>query len=59
MHITDWYPTFMRLAGSDASREGLDGFDQWDTIRQVFIELYIIYMSHVFLLSNARSISII
>ena len=33
IHISDWYPTLLHLAGSNASRAGLDGYNQWDTIR--------------------------
>ena len=33
MHISDWYPTLLHLAGSNASTEHLDGYNQWDTIR--------------------------
>lgn len=32
-HITDWYPTFVRLAGGSVANLDLDGFDMWDTIR--------------------------
>jgi len=32
MHITDWYPTLLHIAGSNASTQHLDGFNQWDTI---------------------------
>ena len=34
IHVTDWYPTFLRLAGEskeDVARLGLDGVDQYDT----------------------------
>ncbi|GFS18368.1 arylsulfatase B [Elysia marginata] len=34
MHVSDWYPTMLRLAGSkvNVSSLALDGVDQWDTI---------------------------
>ena len=34
MHVTDWYPTFLRLAGmpnTDVQALNLDGIDQYDT----------------------------
>lgn len=30
-HITDWYPTFVRLAGGKIDRD-MDGYDQWRTL---------------------------
>ncbi len=33
IHISDWYPTLLHVAGSNASTDGLDGFNQWETIR--------------------------
>ena len=33
-HVTDWYPTFLRLAGESKETVmglGLDGVDQYDT----------------------------
>uniref|UniRef100_A0A8C4QK01 Sulfatase N-terminal domain-containing protein n=1 Tax=Eptatretus burgeri TaxID=7764 RepID=A0A8C4QK01_EPTBU len=34
IHITDWLPTFARLAGAKLPSDGptLDGYDQWDAI---------------------------
>ena len=33
IHVTDWLPTLYRAAGGDPSKlEGLDGFDQWETL---------------------------
>jgi len=32
IHMTDWLPTFLHLAGASGAPAGGDGFDQWDTI---------------------------
>lgn len=33
MHISDWFPTFVGLAGGDVSGIQLDGHDLWPTLR--------------------------
>ena len=33
MHITDWLPTLITIAGGSISKENIDGFDQWNTLR--------------------------
>ncbi|XP_073424086.1 arylsulfatase I [Dendrobates tinctorius] len=35
MHITDWYPTIVKLGGGNISdTEGLDGYDMWPSISE-------------------------
>ncbi|XP_026865448.2 arylsulfatase I [Electrophorus electricus] len=35
VHITDWYPTLVGLAGGNMSQmQGLDGYDMWETISE-------------------------
>uniref|UniRef100_A0A672MKG5 Arylsulfatase family member I n=1 Tax=Sinocyclocheilus grahami TaxID=75366 RepID=A0A672MKG5_SINGR len=41
VHITDWYPTLVGLAGGNVSRmDGLDGYDMWETIKYFSPYLY-------------------
>lgn len=32
LHVTDFYPTILKLAGGNISEDTYDGFDIWDTI---------------------------
>ena len=32
MHVSDWFPTFIHLAGGSTDDLDLDGHDVWDTI---------------------------
>ncbi|XP_031554872.1 arylsulfatase B-like [Actinia tenebrosa] len=32
MHVSDWYPTLVNLAGGSYDKETLDGYDVWDSI---------------------------
>ena len=33
VHVSDWLPTLINLAGGDVSDLELDGYDVWDSIR--------------------------
>ena len=33
LHISDWYPTLLHLAGVPMKGLSLDGFNQWPTIK--------------------------
>lgn len=33
LHVTDWFPTIVSLAGGNTTTLKLDGYNQWETIR--------------------------
>ena len=33
LHVTDWFPTLVNLAGGSTDDLPLDGFDIWSTIK--------------------------
>ena len=37
LHVSDWFPTILKLAGGDISSLSLDGYDVSSTIRQVLV----------------------
>ena len=39
MDITDWYPTLLHLVGVNTNGEGLDGYNQWETLRWASLNL--------------------
>ena len=39
IHVTDWFPTLLSLAGSKETLSQLDGYNLWQTIRSVLNDL--------------------
>ena len=38
MHVTDWFPTIINLAGGTVTEsDNLDGIDQWESLKYVYI----------------------
>ena len=37
-HVTDWFPTLLSAAGLTPSEQGLDGIDQWATLKDLSME---------------------
>lgn len=33
LHVSDWLPTMVKMAGGDTSRLNVDGHDAWETLR--------------------------
>ena len=33
IHVSDWFPTLVTLAGGNTSALNVDGYDQWATIK--------------------------
>ena len=53
IHISDWFPTIMRLAGGSIANLTLDGFDQWNAItgagkspRKVRLSVCLVYYDY-------------
>ena len=40
LHVTDWFPTLVNIAGGNVTGLSLDGHDVWESIRCVLIVYY-------------------
>ena len=44
MHVTDWFPTIINLAGGSITElDDLDGVDQWESLKYVYISKTVTY----------------
>ena len=37
IHVSDWFPTLVHLAGGDTEDLEIDGYNQWDTIWWIYL----------------------